>query len=181
MSRPSRWRSKASTFRNREFSDRWDCLMAGIAKSIRAGAVPAGVFRPAALLPAALLLLSDAQIGLGRFGRRLAQPRCAVSRGPGGYLSPVKIILCWLLFLLWVKTTDFVSQDCQRMRLNYVLWNSVVFFTFVAAFILLWMIPLFAIGFVLLLLAYIGPLTAYVMYRNSTVTAEKRILTAEHI
>jgi type II secretory ATPase GspE/PulE/Tfp pilus assembly ATPase PilB-like protein len=62
-----------------------------------------------------------------------------------------------------------------------VLWNSIVFFTFVAAFILLWLIPLFAIGFVLLILAYFGPLTAYVMYRNSTVTAERRILTPDHL
>ena len=103
------------------------------------------------------------------------------SRGPGGYLSLVKILLCWLLFLLWVKTTDFVSQDCQRMRLNYVLWNSIVFFTFVGAFILLWLIPLFAIGFVLLVIAYIAPLTTYIMYRNSTVTAERRILTPDHL
>jgi type II secretory ATPase GspE/PulE/Tfp pilus assembly ATPase PilB-like protein len=102
-------------------------------------------------------------------------------RGPGGYLSTLKIILCWLLFLLWVKTTDFVSQDCLKLRLNYVLWNSVVFFSFVAAFLLLWMIPVFLIGFILLLLAYAGPFIAYVLYRNSTVTNDKRILTAEHI
>jgi type II secretory ATPase GspE/PulE/Tfp pilus assembly ATPase PilB-like protein len=102
-------------------------------------------------------------------------------RGPGGYLSLPKIILSWLLFLLWVKTTDFVSQDCQRQRLNYVLWNSVVFFTFVAAFILMWMIPVFIVGFLLLLVAYAAPLTTYVIYRNSTVSAEKRLLTAEHI
>jgi type II secretory ATPase GspE/PulE/Tfp pilus assembly ATPase PilB-like protein len=155
--------------------------MVGIAKSIRARAFPAGVFRPAALLPAALLLLSDAQIVWADSAAAWPSPDAPFSRGPGGYLSPVKIILCWLLFLLWVRTTDFFSQDCQRMRLNYVLWNSIIFFTFVAAFILLWLIPLFAIGFVLLILAYIGPLTAYVMYRNSTVTAERRILTPDHL
>ena len=49
-------------------------------------------------------------------------------RGPGYYLSLPKILLCWLLFLLWVCTTDKVSQDCQRNRLSYVLWNSVLFF-----------------------------------------------------
>ena len=137
--------------------------------------------RPAAVFVAALILASDAQIAWADTAGNWPSLDAAVSRGPGGYLSPVKIILCWLLFLLWVRTTDFVSQDCLRMRLNYVLWNSIVFFTFVGAFILLWMIPLFAIGFVLLLMAYIGPLTAYILYRNSTVTPERRILTPDHL
>jgi type II secretory ATPase GspE/PulE/Tfp pilus assembly ATPase PilB-like protein len=168
-------------FRNRVFSDRWNGLMVGIAKAIRAMRHRAGASRPAALLAAALILLSNVQTALADSTGAWPSLDAPFSRGPGGYLSPVKIILCWLLFLLWVRTTDFVSQDCQRMRLNYVVWNSVVFFTFVAAFILLWMIPLFAIGFVLLLMAYIGPLTAYIMYRNSTVTAERRILTPDHL
>ena len=127
------------------------------------------------------MLASDAQIAWADSTGNWPSLDAPFSRGPGGYLSPVKIILCWLLFLLWVRTTDFVSQDCLRMRLNYVLWNSIVFFTFVGAFILSWMIPLFAIGFVLLLMAYIGPLTAYILYRNSTVTAERRILTPDHL
>ena len=52
----------------------------------------------------------------------------AFKRGPGYYLSLPKILFCWLLFLLWVRTTDQLSQDCQRNRLSYVLWNSVLFF-----------------------------------------------------
>ena len=151
--------------------------MAGIWKGISAALTA----RLAATTSVAVLLLASAQPAWADSSGQWPNMDEAFQRGPGGYLSTTKIILCWLLFLLWVKTTDFVSQDCQRMRLNYVLWNSVVFFTFVAAFILVWMIPLFAIGFLLLLLAYAGPLVTYVMYRNSTVTHEKRILTPEHI
>lgn len=173
-------------FHNREFSDRWNGLMFGIARAIRGMRLRAVRSRAAAsrltgLLAAALVLVSNAQIAWADTAGNWPSLDAPFSRGPGGYLSPVKIILCWLLFLLWVRTTDFVSQDCLRMRLNYVVWNSVVFFTFVAAFILLWMIPLFAIGFVLLLMAYAGPLTAYVVYRNSTVTPERRILTPDHL
>jgi type II secretory ATPase GspE/PulE/Tfp pilus assembly ATPase PilB-like protein len=151
--------------------------VAGLGKAMRASAG-----RWVAVCSASLLLLADAQSAWAADSAS-SWPNLDGSfhRGPGGYLSLPKIILCWLLFLLWVKTTDFVSQDCQRLRLNYVLWNSLVFFTFVFAFLLLWMIPLFALGFLLLLWAYAGPLTAYVIYRNSTVSAEKRILTAEHI
>ncbi len=149
--------------------------MAGIAKAIRAAA-----FRWAGLWCAAIVVLGDVQTS---WAADSAWPNLdsAFQRGPGGYLSLPKIILSWLLFLLWVKTTDFVSQDCLRLRLNYALWNSVVFFTFVVGFLLMWMIPLFLAGFFLLILTYAGPLTAYVIFRNSTVTHEKRILTPEHI
>ncbi len=129
----------------------------------------------------ALLLLADVQSAWADSTGPWPNMDAPFHRGPGGYLSITKIVLCWLLFLLWVKTTDFVSQDCQRMRLSYVLWNSVVFFSFVGAFLLLWMIPLFGIGFLLLLVAYAAPLTTYVMFRNATVTADKKILTAEHL
>jgi type II secretory ATPase GspE/PulE/Tfp pilus assembly ATPase PilB-like protein len=103
------------------------------------------------------------------------------SRGPGYYLSLPKILFCWLLFLLWVKTTDLLSQDCQRQRLSSVVWNSVVFFTFVVAFILVWLLPWFWLGAFFMILAYAGPLTAYVLYRNKRLSPEKRILTPDHI
>ena len=142
------------------------------------------VFPAVAIPSAAVLLLADVQTALAD-----AQSTGAGSwpnmppfqRGTGNYLSTTKIILCWLVFLAWVRTTDMLSQDCQRTRQNYVLWNSVLFFTFVAAFLLVWMIPLFGLGFFLLLLAYIGPMTAYILYRNSKVPAEKRILTPDHL
>jgi len=142
------------------------------------------VFPAAAIPSAAVLLLADVQTALAD-----AQSTGAGSwpnmppfqRGAGNYLSTTKIILCWLVFLAWVRTTDMLSQDCQRTRQNYVLWNSVLFFTFVAAFLLVWMIPLFGLGFFLLLLAYIGPMTAYILYRNSKVSAEQRILTPDHL
>ena len=87
--------------------------------------------------------------------RRLYRGRCLAEYGrgirsaavPGYYLSLPKILICWLLFLLWVRTTDQLSQDCQRNRLSYVLWNSVlVFFPFVVSFILMWMVPWFGLG-----------------------------------
>ena len=70
-----------------------------------------------------------------------------IKRDPGGYVSWIKLPLCWLLFLLWVKTTDWVNQDCYRHRLNYALWNPAVFFPFVIAFVLMWVLPAFAIHF----------------------------------
>ncbi len=134
---------------------------------------------PATALPAAaLLLLADAQTALADS----AWPNMdsQFERGPGYYFSLPKIIIVWIIFLCWVKTTDMVNQDCQRLRLNYFLWNPVVFFTFVVAFLLFWEVPSFFLGLFLLLLGYLGPLTAYILQRNKTLPPERRILTPDH-
>ena len=44
-------------------------------------------------------------------------------RGPGGYLSTLKIMLAWGVFLCWVGTTNWVNIDVQALKLDYRLWN----------------------------------------------------------
>jgi len=102
-------------------------------------------------------------------------------RGPGGYLSTVKIMLAWLVFLSWVGTTDWVNQDVQALKLDYRLWNPVVFGSFMAVFVLVWLIPIFWVSFPLLVIAYLAPFITYVVYRNSKVDNDQRVLTPEHI
>ena len=103
------------------------------------------------------------------------------SRGPGGYLSVIKILVSWLLFVLWVKTTDWVSQDCLRFRLNYGVWTSVVFVTFVVSYVLLWLLPWFELGIVLMAVAYFAPLGAYIAFRNGKVDSNQKVLTPDHL
>jgi type II secretory ATPase GspE/PulE/Tfp pilus assembly ATPase PilB-like protein len=110
-----------------------------------------------------------------------AIPPHAKFRGPGGYLSLFKVLACWTVFLAWVKTTDWVSTDCQELKLDYLRWNPIVFGVFFAAFILVWIIPMFAVAFPLLVLAYVVPLTTYILYRNSKVDNNRRVLTREHL
>jgi len=104
-------------------------------------------------------------------------------RGPGHYLGWIKILVCWSIFLAWVKTTDWVSIDCQELKLDYLRWNPIVFGTFMAAFVLVWVIPSlsFWIALPLLLIAFIAPLTTYIIYRNSTVDNNRRVMTGEHL
>ena len=104
-----------------------------------------------------------------------------IDRGPGWYLSIVKIIFFWLLFLLWVKTTDWINRDCQTHRLNYMQWNSIAVFPFFIAVLLTWILPYFGIGFILMVLAYAGSVGAYVFTRNQAVEDHKRVLTPEHL
>ena len=101
--------------------------------------------------------------------------------GPGNYLNWMKLAACWLVFLAWVGTTDWVSRDAVEMKMNYMRWNPVVFGTFLAAVVLSWLIPVFWVSLPLLLIAYIGPLAAYIIVRNQQVEEHERVLTPDHL
>ncbi len=105
----------------------------------------------------------------------------ALERGPGGYLSPIKLGLLLLVYLLWIKTTDWVNRDCQLLRLSYSVWNAVLYVGFLVGFALAITIPVFPAGFALLVVSWLGPLLAYVIKRNSTVDPHERVLTPSHI
>jgi type II secretory ATPase GspE/PulE/Tfp pilus assembly ATPase PilB-like protein len=101
--------------------------------------------------------------------------------GPGFYLSWIKIAVCWAIFLLWVVSTDWMSRDGSELRLQFRRWNMLAFFSFVAAFILLWILPWFWLGMPLMVLAWAGPFIAYVVHRNARVTIDETVFTAGHI
>ncbi len=104
--------------------------------------------------------------------------------GPGYYLSLWKMAPVWLLFALWVHTTDWVNRDALALRLNYVYWNSLTTFSFFIAFILVWLIPghySFWLSFPLLIAAYATPLTLFVLERNSKVSLGDQVLTRRHL
>ncbi|MEX0585977.1 MAG: ATPase, T2SS/T4P/T4SS family [Pirellulales bacterium] len=104
-----------------------------------------------------------------------------LERGSGFYLSPTKILLCWLVFLAWVRTTDWISRDAFDHRFNYRAWNVATFAPFVVAMVLVWLIALFWVSFPLLLLAYFTPLGLYIRYRNARVPAHEHVLTPDHL
>ncbi|MBL9124299.1 MAG: Flp pilus assembly complex ATPase component TadA [Planctomycetaceae bacterium] len=104
-----------------------------------------------------------------------------MARGPGFYLSWIKIVSSWLVFLGWVATTDWVSVSAQQHRLRHALWNPLVFFIFVGAFLASWLIPIFWVGFPLLFLAWIVPLICYVNYFNKQVEPHHRVMTPDHL
>jgi len=108
-------------------------------------------------------------------------PQTTFSRGTGFYLDPWKILAVWILFLCWVRSTDWISTDSQIMKLRWAVWNPVVYFSFFVALMLFFLIPNFLIGFFLLLVAYIAPLTTYVIQRNKAVKSSfDKVFTGRH-
>jgi type II secretory ATPase GspE/PulE/Tfp pilus assembly ATPase PilB-like protein len=135
----------------------------------------------AVILVAALVCLTAGTLwAAGPAGNAAAGPP-AFHRDPGGYLSWIKILCCWLVFLAWVGSTDWVSRDAVELKLDYRRWNAIVFGSFLGTFVLLWLIPLFWLVFPLLLIAYAVPLTLYVLDRNVRVGEHMRVLTRGHL
>ncbi|MFO0960115.1 MAG: GspE/PulE family protein [Isosphaeraceae bacterium] len=106
----------------------------------------------------------------------------AIVRGTGFYLDLLKFVPALLVFLLWAWTTWWVDDDMRELNnLRHAMWNSLVFFVPLLGFLLLWVVPFFLVGFLLLLLCYLFPLMAYIYTRNQTVPDEEKVLTPYHI
>ena len=103
-----------------------------------------------------------------------------IDRGDGFYLSIFKLVLVWLVFLAWVKACDWLSRDTLALRQNALLWHSVCIAPFVLSFMLMLLIPVFAIGFLFLLIAFAAPIGTYVYHRNTLVEPHLRVLTPDH-
>jgi type II secretory ATPase GspE/PulE/Tfp pilus assembly ATPase PilB-like protein len=114
------------------------------------------------LLPAALLFL-------GARSAWAAGPAAATWRGPGCYLSAPKVVVCLLLLAVWIRVTDWINRDNQKLRLNYLMWNAAAMGSFLGAAILFWLLPCFWLGLFLLAIADTAPLTAYLLYRKPKV------------
>ncbi len=106
-------------------------------------------------------------------------------RGPGGYLAWYKLLACWVLVLFWIRAADWVHRDSveigENVELPSRIWNPIMVFSFLVAFLIALTVPLFAIGITLLLVCYVAPLTTYILLRNGRVTEEQRVLTPAHI
>lgn len=97
------------------------------------------------------------------------------------YINLVGIIAILGMFFLWVHTTQWVNADGRALKLDYPMWNSVVFLVGVAGFAVVFVLPAFALGFPVLLAAYGVPLGLYVKERNDRVPESAKVMTPAHI
>jgi len=121
-------------------------------------------------------------VGVGLGDLVLLAQSATIPRGPGFYLHLGKFIPVFLVYLLWVRTTAWVDEDCKELQnTRFEMWNSIVFGTGVLGLALVWAIPIYAIGVILLLLAYFVPILSYVYVRNQTVPDNDKVLTLYHL
>ena len=128
--------------------------------------------RPSHVLPklfafvfsfSALLHLSAAHANAGM--ELLAQ-----QRGPGGYLSLLKIGLVALVFFIWVKLADWINRDTIRIGdltgQRAEIWNPINLLVHLIGFFCAISIPIFWAGYPVYVLCAFLPWMIYVILRR---------------
>jgi type II secretory ATPase GspE/PulE/Tfp pilus assembly ATPase PilB-like protein len=122
---------------------------------------------------------------LGVLGALAVDPLFAAGtpfpRGPGMYFHPAKLLLLLAVYLAWVRTCWWVHFDCQDMSLPGDTWNPVLLICGIAGLLLVWLLPWFWLGFLVLIVLYLAPTLSYVSVRNEKATPEQRVLTPRHL
>ena len=67
------------------------------------------------------------------------------------------------------------------MKLELLRWNPVVFGSFLGGVFLFFLIPVFWVGYPLLLIAYAAPFVSYVLHRNGRVHDSEKVFTPDHL
>ena len=99
----------------------------------------------------------------------------------GSYISIVKFLVFLVCFLLSLLLITWVYHDARTVETKEDLWTGIIFGA-VAATAIIWMlVPVFAIGLVLYLVAVGTASLVYVSHRNARVMDFDRILTPDHI
>src|SRR3954469_3552617 len=92
-------------------------------------------------------------LGLGA-GAEAADPggvwlaqSAGVVRGPGFYLSTLKLVPVVLIFPLWGYTTLWIDRDTVKADIEqYEMWNAIGFFSGLLGFALVFVIPVYIVG-----------------------------------
>ena len=103
-------------------------------------------------------------------------------RGVGFYFAMYKLFLLVIPVMLWAQTTGWIAKDLDEfssaIKQSPLVWQPVVIFTFLGVFLVLGItIPIFAIGYFLVVVAWAAPLFTYLFLRDAKVGEDRRILT----
>jgi type II secretory ATPase GspE/PulE/Tfp pilus assembly ATPase PilB-like protein len=97
----------------------------------------------------------------------------------------VKLLVIWLLFLMWVKSGDWINQDSQIFGLGYGTWNPAIFFPFFLALAFLTFpvtiigVSYFWLSLGLLSVCYLGAFVPYTVMRNKAVALHQKVFTSD--
>lgn len=96
-----------------------------------------------------------------------------INRGPSGYLAWWKLLAITVVFLIWVKMTDWMNKDAveigESTKMSPELWNPLSLFAFLIGFWAALSIPIFFAGFPLYLIAAFTPFLSYFLLRRAAV------------
>ncbi len=101
-------------------------------------------------------------------------------RAVGFYFDTFLMVFVGAMFLLWVRTSYWVSRDSSALRLSSPIWNLAMLLCGLLGFAAVFLLPRFY-GLLPLLALYGLPMYAYVRLRNSRVAEFSKVLTPQHL
>lgn len=101
-------------------------------------------------------------------------------RAVGFYFDPLLMFIVVLVFLLWVRTSYWISRDSAILKLSSPRWNLGLLVSGVMGFLAVLFLPRYS-GLLPLFAFYGLPLYAYVRLRNSRVPQFSKVLTRRHL
>lgn len=109
----------------------------------------------------------------------------SIPRSNVSAVSWLKLFSIWLLFIIWVKTGDWINQDTQIFDLGYGTWNPAIFFPFLIVMVF-FTFPITMIGICLywlalglLLVSYLGAFVPFTVTRNKAVALHEKVFTPD--
>ncbi|MEX0613674.1 MAG: hypothetical protein WD229_16265, partial [Pirellulales bacterium] len=91
-----------------------------------------------------------------------------------------KLLALWALFVVWVRSADWVNRDTQIFNLGYGKWNLILFFPFVLLLLfLVFIIGHFWIALGALAVCYLATFVPFVVTRNKVVELHEKVFTPD--
>jgi type II secretory ATPase GspE/PulE/Tfp pilus assembly ATPase PilB-like protein len=101
--------------------------------------------------------------------------------GYGGYISPIKLVIFIALFFAWLPAIGWVYLDAKAVKTKELQWTAIVFVAGAAATIIWLLLPAFAIGATLYVIAVGASCIGYIMHRDAMVSEYDRVMTVAKI
>ncbi len=99
----------------------------------------------------------------------------------GWYLGLFGLLLLVGMLMIWARSAYWIDEDSRGLNLHPENWNTMLLLGGVAGFFAVLVVPMFLLGFVLLLGLYAVPFGLYVAERNKRVPESSKVFTPAHI
>lgn len=96
-----------------------------------------------------------------------------IQRGPGGYISWIKMLLVVIVFMVWIRLTDWLNRDAQKFSEHTgqtaEVWNPIIVLAFLGGLVAVFAVPSFMAGFPLYVALAFLPWTIYQLQRRGQI------------
>lgn len=99
----------------------------------------------------------------------------------GSYAALWKIIAAIVVYLIWVRSLDWISTDCIYYGFEIKKWVPISYGAFWGGMLVFWLIPFFWVSYLFLLAGCIVPLVLYVRMHNQDLSSGEQVFTPEHL